>query len=262
MRKRKTLGLALGAGGSRGACHVGAIQALTENDIPIDFVTGSSMGAVIGGAFASGADICEVEKRLRAAKMSELFDLNLRPIAHGGLLKGKASEKLILPFLKCETFEQTPIPFRCTAVDINTGMPYVFSSGKLITGIRASMSIPGIFEPVVFEDMLLVDGGLLDRLPTGCMRKMGPDVIISIDALGRIAPVRERPNLVSIIMRSFEIVDWDRVAKQYDDENEIILCPEFVGSQLSAKTVPAAIDAGRACVLENLDKIKKVLSIR
>jgi NTE family protein len=265
VRKRKTLGLVLGAGGARGACHVGVIEALKENSIPIDYIAGSSMGAVVGGAFASGTDIYEMEKRLLELKMIDLLDLNLLPLSSGGLLRGKASEKLIAPFLKCENVEDTLIPYRSTAVDLIGGSLYVFKKGSLLTAIRASMSIPGIFEPVKYEGKVLVDGGVLARLPVETMtEEFHPDVTLIVDALGRVEPLKNHKyNILTILMRSFEISDFAHTRKYYEDETCFLLEPNMGDlSQITVKTIPASIESGRQVVVENLAKIKKMLGIK
>ena len=261
-KKRKTLGLALGSGGSRGACHIGAIQALIENDIPIDFITGSSMGAVVGGAYASGADIYEMEKRLLTMRIAEVFDMNVLPVSAGGLLKGRSAEKKLKPFLKCENIEETMIPFACTAVDIRSGKMHIFRQGDLLKAIRCSFSIPGVFEPVEHDGMLLVDGGLLERLPINELKRMNADVIISIDALGEVLPLNKKPNLFAIMMRAFNIVDWEKTQELHNDGDNFIITPDMSArSQFSAKTIPAAIEAGKKAVNCKIDEIKKMLRI-
>lgn len=257
---RKTLGLVLGAGGARGACHIGVIKELQNSGIPIDYITGSSMGAVIGGVYASGTDIEVIEKKILKVKMTDVLDVNLRVIKSGGFFGGRKAVKLIDKMLTAKTFGDCKIPFRCVAVDLNKGDPYIFDSGKLSDGIRASFSIPGVFEPVKKDGMLLVDGGVLLRLPIDAMEEFAPDVVVLVDALGEQEDFTDNPNIFQTIFRTFEVLDWKNTKKMYN-RGDVRIVPKMDAGQFTTKTVPVAIEAGAKACRAKINRIKKLLSI-
>ena len=258
--KRKTLGLVLGAGGARGACHVGVIKMLEENGIHIDYITGSSMGAVVGACYASGMSVPEMEQALVKLKISDIMDVNMRPIKAGGFFSGKKSAKLISKYLKVKKIEECQIPFRCVAVDLKKGEPYVFKTGKIIDGVRASLSIPGVFQPVKKDDMLLVDGGVLCRLPIDAMEEFNPDVVVLVDALGEQSDFVDEPNIFQILYRTFDILDWKNTKKMYN-RGDVVIVPKMEGSQFAIKTVAGAIEAGEKAAKSKINRIKKLLEI-
>lgn len=258
--KPKTLGLVLGAGGARGACHVGVLKVLEENNIPVSFITGSSMGAVIGGIYASGVPVADIEKNIKKIKMTDILDVTVRVIKAGGFFSGKKVTKVISSNLKAKTFEECKIPFRCVAVDLNKGEPYIFGSGKLADGIRASMSIPGVFEPVRKDGMLLVDGGVLWRLPIDAMAEFNPDVIMLVDALGEQSGFEESPNIFQVIYRTFEVLDWKNTRRMYS-RGDIVVIPKMDAGQFTTKTVPIAIEAGEKACAAKIKRLKKLLEI-
>ena len=258
--RRKTLGLVLGAGGARGACHVGVIKMFEENGIPIDYIAGSSMGTVVGACYASGMTVEEMEQALAKLKISDIMDVNLRPIKAGGFFGGKKSAKLINKYLKVKTFEECKIPFRCVAVDLNQGEPYVFNQGKLIDGIRASLSIPGVFQPVKKGKMVLVDGGVLCRLPIDAMEEFAPDVIVLVDALGDHGEFVENPTIFQVLFRTFDILDWKNTKKMYN-RGDVVIVPKMDGSQFQVKTVKEAVIAGEKAAKSKINRIKKLLGL-
>lgn len=179
-KKRKTVGLVLGSGGIKGLAHIGVIEVLLENNIPIDFVTGTSIGALIGANFALFKDVNKLKKFIAGKHREQLscfWDLS----ANGGFVKGDKIKKLLDEWLEKKSFKDTRIPFCTVATDIVTGNPHIFSNGPLIDGVRASISIPSLFKPVEYEEEILVDGGVCDPLPVDLARKMGADIVIAVN---------------------------------------------------------------------------------
>ncbi len=258
--KRKTVALVLGAGGARGACHVGVIKSLLKHDIPIDFITGSSMGAVVGGVYASGLDINEIETRFKKIKMIDIMDVGLRVIRDGGFFVGNKSKRVIAKHLVAKTFEETKIPFKCVSVDLVSGKPIIIDSGPLDEGIRASIGIPGVFQPVKKDGMLLVDGGVLCRVPIGAAETFNPDIIIAVDALGKQTVYQEKnPNIFQVLFRMFELLDWKNAKKELSRSN-VLITPDMPDiSQFSTKGVAKAIDLGEKATDAKIKKIKQLL---
>lgn len=173
---RPKVGLVLGGGGAKGAASVGVLKYVEEAGIPIDYIVGTSIGAIIGGLYSVGYRSAQLDSLFRNMDWEELFS---------GSVSGKQQitdvfeSWLNLP--DSVDFDSLPIPFRCVATDISTTQEVILSRGNMAKALRASMAIPGAFKPVRWGDMLLVDGGMHNNLPVDVAKEMGADVIIAID---------------------------------------------------------------------------------
>ncbi len=257
----KKVGLALGAGGVKGIAHIGVIQVLEENGVPIDIISGSSAGAIIGAIYASGTDLCMLGKFISSVNSREYLDMAL-PRSGGGLVKGERMQELVRLFTHNKTFEETVIPFLCIAVDVETGELVTFSrEKKLHECVRASMSIPGVFVPVRIDGKLCVDGGVLERVPCIPLREAGADVVIGVDVgyRGEIRPINQ-PTMRNIIDNTLEIMRWE-IARLRLQEADIMLCPRTFGFMhgFSTENTVECIAEGRRAALEAMPKIKALL---
>ena len=209
---RPRTGLVLSGGGARGGAHVGVLKVLEELRVPVDYVTGTSMGALVGGLYCSGLAPEELEAEFAAVDWGNMLDdaperrnrafrrkqedrLALFPIElgigiHGvsqpqGFLVGRKVEALLnllsLHTVAIDSFDGLRIPFRAVAADLDTGEAVVLDHGSLADAMRASMSLPGIFAPVEMDGRVLVDGGIVDNLPVGLMQRLGAERIIAVD---------------------------------------------------------------------------------
>ena len=209
---RPRIGLVLSGGGARGAAHVGVLKVLEELRIPIDAIAGTSMGAVVGGLYASGMSAAQIERQFASVDWSDAFrdrpqrlDLNFRrkredrqypvqfPLGFrdgrfqlpSGLIQGQKLSQILreltLPVAQVSDFDRLPTPFRAVATDLETGDAVVIDRGDLVTALRASVSAPGIFAPVEREGRLLVDGGVAKNLPVDIARALNVDVLIVVD---------------------------------------------------------------------------------
>ncbi len=181
---RPKIGVALSAGGVRGFAHVGTLEALTNAGVPIDMLSGTSMGAVIGSLYASGLPterLWEISSHLTMQNISP--DFNLIGLWRFLFAKKLPSSANLANFFQEQVgdiqFEDLKIPFTCAAMDVKTGERITFDSGPLAIAVRASMNLPGVFEPVQYRHRLLVDGAVVDYLPVEAVRKMGADYIIA-----------------------------------------------------------------------------------
>ncbi len=195
--------LALGGGAARGIAHIGALKVLAEERIPVRAVAGTSVGAVVGAALAAGRDwrwMLDEARRLRWA------DLVQPAVPRMGLLATERLERYLECTLGVKRFEDLLIPFAAVAVDVSAGEEVVLRSGDLARAIRASCSVPGIFEPVVVGDRLLVDGGLLNDVPADVARSLadGPVFAVKLNG-GSREPVRPR-TIFDVISASLAIV--------------------------------------------------------
>ncbi len=221
MSSRKTVGLVLGSGASRGWAHIGIIEALIEANIPIDFIAGCSVGAYVGALYASGS-IGSLKKfllRMDGKKIFSYFDV---VFPKSGLLNGsRRVQELFSMHTNVQTFEQLDIPLVMVATDLERGEKVVINSGNIIEGLRATMSYPGLFAPVQVKGRWLVDGGLVDPVPVGVARAMGAGVVIAVDLNNRI---------VSHTKQSIAATDVDKHKKlstkvadeQPDNRNELM----------------------------------------
>ena len=186
MASRKTVGLVLGSGASRGWAHIGIIEALEEAKIPIDLIAGCSVGAYVGALYASGSmrSLKEFLLRMDGKKIFSYFDV---VFPRSGLLNGsKRVQELFSMHTDTQTFAELDVPLVMVATDLERGKKVIINSGNIIEGLRATMSFPGLFAPMRLKDRWLVDGGLIDPVPTGVARAMGAEVIIAVDLNSRI----------------------------------------------------------------------------
>lgn len=225
---RKSVGLVLSGGGAKGAAHLRVIKAIEEAGIPIDYIAGTSIGSIIGGLYAVGYSVEEIEELYTTMNWFDIFtDRNSRQeqlftdkkkddaymfdmllstdnislpsgIVRGDRFMDQLSE-LLLGYQYMDSFDSLPIPFACVAYDVNTGSEYVARGGSLATAIRASMSIPGVFKPVKLNDMVLVDGGIYNNFPVDVARDMGADIVIGVDLSDGVRTDSDIDNMVLII---------------------------------------------------------------
>jgi NTE family protein len=180
LKRRPTIGLALGSGSARGLSHIGAIRAIREAGIPIDVVAGTSIGALIGAGYASGR-LDVLEEAFRSLDRKAIAALVDPVLPRSGLIEGKRIVEFIRRTVGVRTFDELSIPFCAIAADIRTGDEVPISDGDLVTAIRASISIPGVFTPVRHQSRILVDGGLVNPVPVSAARALGADVVLAID---------------------------------------------------------------------------------
>jgi NTE family protein len=178
--KPPKIGLALGSGAARGLAHIGVIKVLEENKISIDYIAGSSIGAVIGGLWASGLGIAKIEKIALDMTNRDMFSL-ADPSVGKGLIKGERIKTFIESNLSVKDFKDCQVPFAATATDIKTGEIVILDNGNMADAIRASISMPLVFQPVERDGKTLVDGGVGAPVPVEMVRKMGADIVIAVN---------------------------------------------------------------------------------
>jgi len=161
--------------------HIGVIQVLEAYHIPIDMIAGTSIGAVVGSVYATGASVGKMKKAALAMKQRGTFTIFDPTIPLSGLISGNRAEEILDKIaLKDKTFDDLKIPFAAVATDIKSGAKVILNQGSVIKAVRASISIPGIFTPVKYQDYFLVDGGVVDPVPVDVVQKMGANIIIAV----------------------------------------------------------------------------------
>jgi len=232
-KEKLKVGLALGGGGARGLAHIGVLKVLEKENIPIDLITGTSMGAIIGAAYALEKRIIDLEKI--AEKYSKLSEFNIdlsfgekerkdKPfflkkmsdfLKKGYILNlelrrkylndGTEIKKIIRELVDDKTFEDTKIPFAAIAADLVKGEKLVINRGKLFDALLASASIPGMFPPVILDKKILVDGGIVDVVPIEAAQSLGANFVIGVNVGQTIKKRVEFDNAVEIFFRSDSI---------------------------------------------------------
>ena len=205
----KRIGLALGAGGAKGLSHIAFLQALDELGVRPAVIAGTSIGAVIGGFYAAGVSGARMEQMVKEIGFRDLYKiaLDFSILSQSAIFKGKGVEDFLSREIPARTFEEVEIPLKVVATNFWDRRPVVFESGNLITAIRASMAMPAVFEPVLLNDMVLVDGGAVNPLPYDLIRQEC-DLTIAIDVSGvkTYAPGDPVPNMVESILSTFQIM--------------------------------------------------------
>lgn len=231
---RPTIGLALGGGAAKGFAHIGILEWFEENRIPVDYVVGTSMGGLIGGAYATGMSASDVRVLIRNIDWDLLFlgeapytlksfrrkeDSRQIPskiefgLKEGFRLPGGMDpghqiglllSRIAFPYSTVENFDDLPIPFRCVAVDLDEAVALPLADGSLAQALRATMAIPGVFTPVERDGVLLADGGLLNNVPADVTRALGTDIVIAIDVSNQPT---ERGKLNSLIDNASLAID-------------------------------------------------------
>ena len=224
-----TIGLVLSGGGARGAAHIGVLKYLEANNIPVDIITGTSFGAIVGGLYASGMSAAEIEEAmlgmdweraltddvsradrgLQRKRREDIFSIPGSPgvregelVLPSGAIQGQnvilALQALTAHVASVRDFDQLPIRFRALATDIVNGEAVILKEGELALALRASMGVPAVFSPIEIDGRLLVDGGVTNNLPIDVAKGMGADVVIAVDITSPMLPRDEVSNLLAI----------------------------------------------------------------
>ncbi len=258
----KKLGFALGSGGSRGVAHIGFLKAMEERGVKPDYISGTSMGSVVGACYALGMSPDDMMKEIDKLKFSEIFDLSINPIGNGALLRAKKMRKKLEKYLKDKTFNDLKLPFCAVATDLIMGSPFVFNGErKVLDGVVASSSIPGVFKPVEYEGKLLVDGGITRRVPIDEVREMGAEVVVAVDVLGKIRECKKSYNVFTVCLRVVDIMDSQIVEHRRKAQNPDMFLEPDLGdmSQYKFKELKTAFEKGYELGKENADKILKLI---
>ncbi len=268
---KKKVGLALSGGAARGLAHVGVLQVLQKEGIPIDMIAGTSSGAVIGAAYAWSQDTTRMIRDALDANWKKMAPLIDPSLPRSGFIKGKKVRDLISTYVGGEVdFKDLKIPFACVTTDIDTGEEVVIDSGSVPDALRATISIPGVFTIVKHKGRFVVDGGLTTPVPVEVVRRMGADFIIAVnvtpDVTGRMGKAyRQRvethkaPNIFQVMMQSIYITTY-AVAQHALENADIVIEPDL--AQIGAgdfNKVPEMIIRGREAAQKAIPEIKRRL---
>ncbi len=291
-KSRPKIALVLSGGGARGAAHVGVIKVLEELRIPIDFIAGTSMGALIGASYASGTSIKELEDRLAAADWNDLFtdispradrsflrkeedqarllklEIGVKPDGlrlPAGAISGQKLDILFAQITRNSSgavkFDKLPIPFRAVATDAETGRMIVFKEGRLPDVMRASMSVPGAIAPFQIGERIYLDGGLTRNLPVDIARQMGADIVIAVNLGTPLLKRSELQSFVGVSLQTINILTEQNVKTSLDSlkSSDVLISPplETIGST-DFNSVVDAIVLGAAATREIAPTLSKL----
>jgi len=282
---RKKVGLVLEGGGALGLAHIGVIQYLEEHHIPVSYIAGTSMGGLVGGVYATGPDATELREIVKAIKWDDVIsgqsrfeDLSFRrkqdareypSTLEFGLHQGLQFpsgfnsgqqvdlilDRISLPYAELKSFDDLPIPFACVATDLVTRSEHVFRSGPLDLALRSTMSLPGIFSPVVHEGHIYVDGGLLNNFPVSAAREMGADIVLGIHL--EVASLKRDTSLSSfqVLGESIDAVIAANEREAMKRADLVVSVPLQDFSSMDYEKADAIIKAGYDAAAANAERL-------
>ncbi|WP_139492871.1 patatin-like phospholipase family protein [Brevibacillus dissolubilis] len=256
MTKRKPkIGLALGSGGARGFAHIGVLKVLDAHGIQVDMIAGSSMGSFIGCFYANKIPPDMMEKLALNLKRKHWLDFGVPNL---GFVTGAKAKELIRLLTHGKNIEDLAIPLAVVATDIETGERVVFREGPVDVAVRASISIPGIFVPERVGDRLLVDGGVIDRVPITVVKDMGADIVIAVD-VAQFDTRMEVKSIFDVIAQAIDVMERE-ILRYRMLSADLVIRPN-VGhySSISYSGVAEIIEEGERCALEHIDRIKELI---
>lgn len=254
MKMKGRVGIAFGGGGARGLAHLGIVQGLLERGIPIHCVAGTSIGAIMGAIVA--ADSLDGAFRWCAdpdwKKLPKIFfDPHLTSKA---LIRGDRIGELLTELIPARTFAELSMPFAAVATDLRTGERVVMREGDLLSAVRASMSVPGVFRPVVRGGRILIDGGLVDPVPIAACRELGADFVIAVDINPPAGSEEPKPfekmNLMDVLFDTFRVFNCEMTRRVLaENQPDILIRPAVGGVKLlDFRHAERLVEIGRRAV--------------
>ncbi len=266
MKARKKIGLALGSGAYRGFAHIGVIKSLEKNNIPIDYLSGASVGAWVAAYYARFKETKTLQSDLinnQKENMSLLFDFAWNK----GLIKGEKFLFYLNKKLQNCSFSELKIPLGIVSTDLKTGKSYVFKQGRVASAIRASCAVPLVFKVVEYKGKLLVDGGLSNPVPVSVIKEMGADIVIGVNLYNQQEFINKKYSESNIVVRSTMIM-LSNLAKETIKLSDIIIEPDLSSfthksgfmKYFNKRTALEMVDIGEKSTDKLIPKIKKILS--
>ena len=291
-QQRAKIGLVLSGGGAKGSAHIGVLKVLEQQRIPIDYITGTSIGAYVGGMYALGYSVEEIEKRMLTLDWDAGYSDNIPreslhyeekqrkdqyniPLKFGyseeqvkttsGFLVGQSVAQLLREstglVAEFESFDQLAIPYRAVATDLVTSLAVVLDSGSIVDAMRASAAVPGAVQPIDINGMMLVDGGLANNMPVDIIKKMGADIVIAVDIGSSLSSKEQIKMTVDVLnqLSTFLTNATSEAQKKLLTANDILIRPEV--GQLSTtdwSILPQALILGEQAASQHLSALQKL----
>jgi len=254
--KPAKIALVLGAGSAKGFAHIGVLKVLETNKVPINFIVGTSAGSVAGAFYAYGYDAYSLQRLALKVEKSDVLDIT---IPSKGFIKGERLENFVNSHLKYTPIEKMKIPLYVVVTDLATGEEVVFGSGNTGRAVRASSSIPGIFQPVKIAGRTYVDGGVVSPVAVDAARRIGADVIIAVDISGGVADAVPE-GIMDIIMQSIDIM-YAKISHYQLKNADVVITPRVgqIGSADMEKRGEAIME-GEKAAMAAMPQIQAILS--
>ncbi len=255
--RRAGIGLALGGGFARGFAHLGVLKVLEENGVAISHIAGSSVGSILGAAYASGAPLDRIIDTCRELRFR---DIGSWRVSRLGLASNQRLGELIERVFEARQFEDLRIPMAVVATDLSSGEPVVFTKGNLVDAIRASCAFPGLFAPVEIGTRCLADGGLVAPVPTQATRAIGAERVLAV-AVGMQDGYRGAPrNIFQVVSRSVSAAQKHQ-AETWERDADLVLRPDVQSFAWDAfHRAEEAVEAGSAAARKAFPRILKLIS--
>lgn len=256
---RPLVGLALGGGMARGCAHVGVLREFEKHQIPIDLLVGTSVGSLIGGAYAAGLTPDQIEQLALKIRWS---DLGRPTVSLLGFYNSERTEDYVRKNFPVTEFEKTRLPFGAVATDIQNGKMVIFTEGSLPLAIRASCAMPVFYTPVMVNGRMMVDGGLVGHIPASVTRVMGADIVVAVDVNSQHLPIPPPTNLFTIMSQSLSVMGRSAVNYLYADA-DVIIRPQIENVRPDDLSKAAEmISAGEAAARRVIPKLRRLLEPR
>lgn len=265
LNKNVKIGVALGGGGMCGVAHIGFLKSLEKNGINIDILAGTSMGSVVGGVYASGMKLEDIEKKFMSINKNDILDLNMFQIVKKGVFAGNKLDKLFESSCVKKNIEDCDIKYLSYTVDMITGKEVILDKGKISKAMRASSAIPGIFASVEIENYLLVDGGVTTTVPFKDLYNYGADIVIAVNCLNDISAKENPKSSFETLIRSFDIMQdcmWRSDKELMSDKFDIYLRVNKEGVspfEIKPEVVKDLIDCGEKKTDEIIPLLKDLI---
>jgi NTE family protein len=288
LHSEEKVGLALSGGGARGLAHIGILKVIDELNIKVDYIAGTSMGAVVGGLYAMGYSATEIEEMILNNDFNNIFDEavsredlyigqkrwmpyanyyfdlddRFRPGLPEALFSGSKLINTLFSYTytasNINNFNELPIPFKCVATNVLTGEMKVFEKGNLHEVMRASMSAPSILEPMKLGDELYIDGGIRANLPSEIVQEMGADIIIGLQLSSELRSKENLDNLIKVLDQTINFSMTDNVKKSID-LCDILIKPELLElSNYNFNNIKKVIDLGEIVARKHIEELKEL----
>jgi NTE family protein len=260
IKRPPKIGLALGGGAARGFAHVGVIAALEEAGIKVDLVVGTSAGSLVGAIYASGKTAAQLQEVALKMEEAEITDWTL-PFFSRGILRGEALSNYVNRQVNNKLIESLPIPLGIVATDLRSGVGVLFRQGDTGQAVRASSSVPSVFNPVKIGDREYVDGGLVAPVPVRYAKQMGADLIIAVD-ISAAPEGNAADGTVAVLLQTFAIMG--KSINEYALQSaDVVIRPELVGVKSGDFTAKRrAIDAGRLAMQRKMPQLKALIEAK
>lgn len=258
---RKKVGIAFSGGAARGFSHLGVLKAFVEHEIPIDYIAGTSAGSIAGASFAAGLSVDEI---VEIGKKMSWYRMTGFSYSTKGLLSNAAMGEFFRQNFPADKFEDLKIPFAAVACDLETGEEVILKEkGDLITAVRASCAIPGVFVPVETDGRMLIDGGVITNVPTKAVRSLGAEIVVAVDVIAAGATYWGTPSTLLGVFFQSAMMMLRAASKSHHYRADVVIVPKIAHLRPDEiGKMDEFIKLGEEAALEKIDEIKNLIETK